>query len=491
MRVVHSPLAALALLILVISSCSSTAQPLEVDIVPAFPSLSFQQPTDIQNAGDGSNRLFVCEKTGRIRVFANSSSVAESEVFLDISSRVITPSEMGLLGLAFHPDYETNGYFYLNYNTDKNGDHITRISRFSVSAADPDRADPNSELILYEFVQPFDNHNGGQVAFGPDGYLYIATGDGGSGNDPQNNGQDLRTPLGKILRIDVDNPAAPLNYSIPDSNPFAGNSEYTQEIYAWGLRNPWRISFDTETGRLWAGDVGQNLFEEIDIIEKGGNYGWRVMEGFHCFNRNNPNVPGTSCDSTSLISPVWEYSHADGGNTSITGGYVYHGGSIPLLQGAYVYADLGSGRVWALREDGGPYFTTLLEDTELTITTFGVDEAQEMYFGAFNGRLYKLALPSGVEDGGEDDAMGAMLHAPRPNPSGSLVTIDYSIMNRGTTALSIFNVLGEKIADIAAGPTEAGTHTATFDTTGMIAGVYYIRLDANGEQISRKLTVAR
>src|SRR5688500_5264072 len=169
MRFVHSPFALLTLLILIISSCSSAAQPLEVDIVQAFPSLSFTQPTDIQNAGDGSNQLFVCEKTGRIRVFANSSGVTESEVFLDISSRVITPIEMRLLGLALHPDYETNGYFYLNYSADKDGAHITRISRFSVSAADPDRADPNSELILYEFVQPYDNHNGGQVAFGPDG----------------------------------------------------------------------------------------------------------------------------------------------------------------------------------------------------------------------------------------------------------------------------------------------------------------------------------
>lgn len=356
-----------------------------VAVEEAFPQLSFTRPVDLQHAGDNSDRIFVVEQRGVISVFPNDPQTGEKSTFLDIEGQVEDEgNEEGLLGLAFHPDYENNGYFYVNY-TASDPDR-TVISRFQVSSSDPNKADENSELVLLEFDQPYSNHNGGQVSFGPDGYLYIAVGDGGSGGDPQGNGQNLKTLLGTLLRIDVDQTSGGENYAIPADNPFANNSEgYREEIYAYGLRNPWRFSFDPENNKLWTGDVGQNAYEEIDIIEKGGNYGWNVMEGFHCFK------PSSDCDQEGLKLPIWEYGRSEG-DVSVTGGFVYRGPSMNTLEGLYVYADYVSGRIWTLDHSDlqNPVNTELL-NAPFAISSFGVDQDNELYICAFDDKIYRFA----------------------------------------------------------------------------------------------------
>lgn len=378
---------------LVLLGCTDSEQPSGVDgntpndvdyqAVEAFPNLSFSQPLDLQHSGDGSNRLFVVEKSGSIKVFENSMSVSKASVFLDIRDRVDdSGSEEGLLGLAFHPDYESNGYFYVNY-TASNPDR-TIIAGYQESADNPDSADKESEIQLLTFDQPYSNHNGGQLAFGPDGYLYIAVGDGGSAGDPNGNGQNRSTLLGSILRIDVDNPDSGNNYGIPPDNPYAGNTRgFREEIYAYGLRNPWRFSFDAANGELWTGDVGQNSYEEIDIIEPGWNYGWNIMEGNHCYE------PSDNCDQSGLELPIWEYDH-DLGN-SVTGGFVYRGPTLENLTGWYIYGDFGSGRIWALHNSDpqNPTNTELL-NTDINISSFGVDADNELYICGFGGRIYQL-----------------------------------------------------------------------------------------------------
>ena len=348
----------------------------------AFPSLSFTRPVDLQHAGDNTNRLFVVEQEGIISVFPNQSNVSSKKTFLDLREKVDdTGNEEGLLGLAFHPNYETNGYFYVNYTTP---DQTTVISRFKVSTGNVDQADPNSEYKILEFDQPYSNHNGGQVSFGPDGFLYIAVGDGGSGGDPQGNGQSRATLLGKILRINVDQEADGNKYAIPADNPYATNtSGYRKEIYAYGLRNPWRFSFDADNGRLWTGDVGQNAYEEIDIIVKGGNYGWKIMEGNHCYS------PSSGCTQTGLIKPIWEYPRDQG--ISVTGGFVYRGPTLTELTGKYIYADFGSARVWALDHSNmsRPVNTEILK-ADFNISSFGIDQNNELYLCAFDSKIYKL-----------------------------------------------------------------------------------------------------
>lgn len=351
----------------------------------AFPGLSFTRPVDLQHPGDGSNRLFVVEQRGVISVFENDASASNKTTFLDIQDKVDDRgNEEGLLGLAFHPDYAANGYFYVNYTVAAEGGR-TVVSRFEVSQDDPNRADPDSELEILSFAQPYDNHNGGQVSFGPDGYLYIAVGDGGSGGDPHGHGQDRATLLGSILRIDIDNQENGRNYGIPEDNPFAGNSEgFREEIYAYGLRNPWRFSFDPETGQLWTADVGQNAYEEIDIIESGRNYGWNIMEGHHCFE------PEEGCDRSGLVPPVWEYERDLG--ISVTGGFVYRGPALTQLTGQYIYADYASGRVWALDNSNPdePVNTQLLQ-AGFSISSFGVDQDNELYLCGFDGKIHRLA----------------------------------------------------------------------------------------------------
>ncbi len=353
-------------------------------IVDAFPNLSFDRPLNIMHAGDQTNRLFVEEQGGVIYVIENNSETSDKTVFLDISDRITDArTEQGLLGLAFHPDFETNGFFYVNYTAAGSGRTI--ISRFHVSEDNPDEADPNSETEILSYSQPFANHNGGDLAFGPRGYLYIAAGDGGDAGDPNGNGQDRTTLLGSILRIDVDNSENGNNYGIPSDNPFAGNDQgFREEIFAYGLRNPWRFSFDPETDDLWAGDVGQNSIEEIHIIESGLNYGWNIIEGSECYR-------SADCDKTGLELPIFEYSHSNG-DRSITGGEVYRGSMLPGLQGYYIYADFISGRIWALdasnRENPD---NTLLIQADFGISSFGTDQNNELYICGFDGKIYHLS----------------------------------------------------------------------------------------------------
>lgn len=354
-------------------------------VVEAFPELSFTRPVDFQHAGDDSNNLFVVEQRGIISVFENDENSATASTFLNIEERVEDSSnEEGLLGLAFHPNFESNGYFYVNYTASSPDRSI--ISRFNLSSTNPEEADPSSELVLLEYEQPFGNHNGGQISFGSDGYLYIGVGDGGSSGDPHENAQNRKTLLGNILRIDVDQQDGEKNYSIPEDNPFFDNTEgYREEIFAYGLRNPWRFSFDTATDQLWVADVGQNSYEEIDIVKNGGNYGWNIMEGFHCFRADE-------CDQNNLELPIYEYDR-DEGDISITGGFVYHGNAIEQLQGLYIYADYVSGRIWSLDfSDPENPINTELFNTNFPISSFGVDQNQEIYICGFDDKIYKFGM---------------------------------------------------------------------------------------------------
>ncbi|MFC2015806.1 PQQ-dependent sugar dehydrogenase [Chloroflexota bacterium] len=353
-------------------------------------------PVGVTNAGDGSSRLFIVEKRGRIRVVQNQ--MLHEAPFLDIANRIGSGgSEQGLLGLAFHPDYGHNGLFFVDY-TDLQGNSV--ISRFSVSS-DPTLADPSSEVVLFTVNQPAANHNGGHLAFGADGYLYIGLGDGGGAGDQYGNGQNGGTLLGAILRIDVDGGPP---YSVPPTNPFLGDGAVRDEIWAMGLRNPWRFSFDRLTDDLYIADVGQNKFEEVDLQLAGSpggeNYGWPIMEGFHCFPEDR------SCDQSGLIPPVQEYDHSQG--CSITGGYVYRGQEFPQLSGIYLFADYCSGTLWGMvrGSDGGrspgergdlapgehrDSRGAAVAQSELNPTAFGEDESGEIYLvNIGDGTLYKL-----------------------------------------------------------------------------------------------------
>jgi len=352
----------------------------------AFPRLTFEQPVDFQHAPDGSHRLFVVEQKGVIHIFENNPDVKESKIFLDLTSQVrLGHSEEGMLGLAFHPRFKDNGYFFVDYIADNPRRSV--VARFRIKPDSPWQADVKSQQIILEVGQPYGNHNGGQIAFGPDGYLYIALGDGGAGGDPHGHGQNRATFLGSILRIDVDHASEGKNYAIPQDNPFVENTEgYREEIYAYGLRNPWRFSFDPVTKWLWAGDVGQDKpYEEIDIIEKGKNYGWNIMEGLHCFK------PAQNCNQEGLTLPIWEYT-LEGGGRSITGGHVYRGKKVPSLQGFYIYADFVSGRVWALKYDGRntPVNSLISHNPNLYPSSFGIDENGELYICSFDGNVYRL-----------------------------------------------------------------------------------------------------
>jgi glucose/arabinose dehydrogenase len=344
-------------------------------------------PLAVVNAGDGSGRLFVVERPGRIRIVKDG--VLAKQPFLDIAERIASGDERGLLGLAFAPDFPSDSRLFVDY-TNRDGNSV--IASFQVPAATPDQADPASERILLQFDQPFENHNGGGLAFGPDGDLYIAAGDGGSGGDPQGNGQKLTTVLGKLLRI---RPGAPDGsqppYSIPADAPFASDPNARPEIRAFGLRNPWRFSFDRATGDLWIGDVGQDAWEEVDVIRASDppnvapNFGWNVMEGRHCFNAD-------SCKQEGLTLPVAEYDHSLG--CAIIGGFVGRDPTEPTLYGGYLYGDDCSGNIWALDaarpESGAP---RLVLDSGRTISSFGEDEAGRLYLtDVGNGTLY-LIIP--------------------------------------------------------------------------------------------------
>jgi glucose/arabinose dehydrogenase len=357
----------------------------EVHLLPVVDK-GLQLPLYLTHAGDGSGNLFVVEQPGTIRVIVQG--ILQDKPFLDITSRVLSGEERGLLGLVFHPKHRQNGRFFVNYTRRDDGATVLaeyRRQGLSLQAS-------TEERTLMVVPQPYANHNGGMVAFGPDGFLYIGRGDGGSGGDPQNRAQNVGELLGKILRIDVDG-AKP--YAIPSDNPYA-HTGGRHEIFATGVRNPWRFSFDRATGALWLADVGEDKWEEIDLVTRGGNYGWRIMEGTHCF------LPEKDCHIEGLTLPVFEYGHGQG-RCSVTGGYVYRGRNFPALQGSYLFGDYCSGEIFALPAPIGNNVAIgskprLLRKTGLRISSFGEDETGEVYVVDHRGALYRLSPSSSPPD---------------------------------------------------------------------------------------------
>ena len=360
--------------------------PMPIAYEVAFPEMRLRRPVVITHAGDNSGRLFVVTQQGVIHVFPNRPDVAETQTFLDIEAKVAyadTKNEEGFLGLAFHPNYKRNGFFFAYYTEEPS---TSVISRFQVSKDDSNVADPDSEEVLLKVKQPYWNHNGGTLAFGPDGYLYIGLGDGGKFNDPHMNGQNIQSLLGSILRIDVDHRTKDRPYAIPEDNPFVEQPRFARpEIYAYGFRNIWRLSFDRKTGQLWAADVGQDFWEEINVIEPGKNYGWNLREAQHKFG-----LVGSEA-RPDLVDPIFEYDHEVG--KSITGGLVYRGTEVPGLQGYYLYADYVSGKVWGLKYDLDSRRVTAnrhIAGDNVPVITFGDDAAGEVYFSDAFGRIFRF-----------------------------------------------------------------------------------------------------
>ncbi len=371
----------------------------------AFPNLKFDRPVALAFPGDDSNLLFVAEQhTALIWSFPNQRASKDKKVFLKLTHPINKGNEEGLLGLAFHPRYKENKQFFIYYSAIDRGTRRSVVSRFTASSDNPRRADPGSEQRIWVSADdPFENHNGGTIAFGPDGFLYITLGDGGAADDPMTSGQNPADWFGSILRIDVDHPSGGKPYGIPADNPVLRSEKFASwapEVYCIGLRNVWKFSFDRQTGDLWAGDVGQNLWEMVHRIENGGNYGWSIKEAFHPFQPQRRQKP----EPASKISPpIVEYPHAptrdrpDSG-LSITGGYVYRGKKLPSLVGVYVYGDFESGRIWGLRYEDGKLITNgelidMRRGPKLNIASFGEDAQGEMYILAFDGRIHELVAP--------------------------------------------------------------------------------------------------
>ena len=382
--------------------------PITLATAVAFPNLHFDRPVALAYPEDGSNLLFVAEQhQAKVQSFPNDPATTDKQLFLQLPDPINRGNEEGLLGLAFHPKYKENGQFFVYYSAnDQQQRHGRRsvFSRFKVSNYDQRKADPNSEERIWVSADdPFENHNGGCIAFGPDGYLYLSLGDSGAADDPLTTGQNPKDWFGSILRIDVDHASDGKAYGIPKDNPAKRGGKFSHwapEVYCIGLRNVWKFSFDRQTGTLWAADVGQNLWEMVHIVKNGGNYGWSIREGFHPFQPQRRQ----RADAASKISPpLVEYPHApnaerkDDGK-SITGGYVYRGKALPELYGLYVYGDFDTGRIWALREEGGKAvangeIVNLRTNPKLNIAAFGEDPAGELYILAFDGRIHKLVRP--------------------------------------------------------------------------------------------------
>ncbi len=460
--------------IALISLFLTTSAARAADVIPAFPSLPiFDSPINIEDPGDGTDRLFVVERDGRIYVFANNPSVSQRSLFLDIRTQVNLAGECGLLGLAFHPNYENNRYFYICYVTVLPFETV--IARVTTNAANPNLADPSSLLPILRIGQSSNYHKGGCVAFGPDGYLYISLGE--DTNAP--NSQNLTSLKGKVLRIDVDNPGGGLQYGIPPDNPFAGNgSGYREEIYAFGFRNPWRFGFDMDTGKLWLGDVGQNTWEEVDVLRKGRNFGWPRMEGKVCYPIGSP------CDTIGLnaVIPIAVYDHG-AGSASITGGRVYRGPSVPSLYGRYLYADYIDGSIRSFDVDQNPAVPSVVKDTNLNIVAFGEDANRELYLAAFDGVIYRFEETATAVTA-RPPTVGS-LGVARPNPFRTSATLVYTLPAMGRVRLDVFDVRGAHVATLADQLTPRGDHTVAWngrDANGRAqpSGIYFCRLVVDG-----------
>lgn len=446
----------------------SFAQDLELDLFAS----GFNRPVNIKHAGD--DRLFVVEQDGIIKIL-NADGSIESTNFLDIDSRVgSSGNEQGLLGLAFHPNYATNGYFFVYY-TNNSGNTV--VSRFSRIGVNPTIADPNSELIILSFSQPYSNHNGGELQFGPDGYLYISSGDGGSGGDPQNNSQNLTSLLGKLLRIDVNNSTVANPYAIPADNPFTGTATNRDEIWAYGLRNAWKFSFDSMNDDLWVADVGQNAREEINQVastDAGLNYGWRCYEGNNTYNTSG-------CPSSSTMTfPVAEYSHT-GGRCSITGGYVYRGSVYPNLQGLYFFADVCTQEVGYLEYVGGNWVSTF-ETFSGGLVAFGEDINNELYVSTLGGNVYRL-----IDAALSIDEYGIEGVSIYPNPAKDELIIDFtSVGSSLSIEILIYDMQGKKVSTI----NKNGNTIEKVNTSNFEKGIYLMKIsNDNGEERTHKLVI--
>lgn len=458
------------------------------EIEEAFPNLRFDFPVDLAN--DGLGRLYVVERAGRIYSFPNDSTTRDTTLFLDIRDAVFDADiESGLLSLSFHPQYEDNGYFYVYYLTDN--PLRSRLSRFERSDADPFNADVASETVIVEVNQPSPKHNGGDSAFGSDGYLYLSLGDGSTGRDTFGNAQNLETLLGSIIRIDVDNPSNGRNYGIPPDNPFAGNmSGYREEIYAYGLRNPWRFSIDPVTGHIWAGDVGEVTWEEVDFIVKGGNYGWPIMEGPVCFD------PPENCVSDGLYPPVHAYDHDVG--VSVTGGFVYRGRRVPELVGRYLFADWSGRQLWSLQYDGNPYEpdsefeVEQITDAKRFISSFGVDEHNEVYMlFTFEGRIMRfIATQDMTVEPPELPEFEFTLTG--PNPFSGDATFRLASSSGGWVRVAVYDVLGREIEVLLDRTMTSTTETSIrLGGSGLPNGTYYVRALSENGSITHKVVLNR
>jgi glucose/arabinose dehydrogenase len=443
-------------------------------VFEAFPGLpDFAYPVAVVDPMDGTRRLFVAELGGRIYVFQNDAAVSSRALFLDISAEFTIAGEGGLLGLAFDPSYATSGHCYVTYTVDNPRREI--LARFTADPVNPDTVLALSKEVIKEIPKASLAHNGGHIVFGPDGYLYWGLGD----DQIIRHAQDLTQWNGKLLRIDADTPSDSTLYSIPPDNPFvASGGGVHPEIYAFGLRNPWRFSFDPPTGRLWLADVGHSRWEEIDIMHKGRNYGWSRMEGNVCY-------PFVNCDTTglNLVAPLFVYPHPPGSGASVTGGYVYRGPSAPSMVGKYIYADYITGDIWALSWDGVSEPTNAHIDTLGAITSFGIDQDDELYCVSFDGNVYRMFSappPPPVPP------RNAIVNV-SPNPFRNQTTIGFELADAGRATLDVFDVAGRRIARISDASAGAGAGSAQWDGRNdqgepVGSGVYFIRLSLDGNQ---------
>lgn len=470
----------LLLLAALVVAASPAAQ---ITLQTAFPTVSFSSPIELVSAPGDSSRIYVAEQGGRIVTLDATDATPAATTFLNVSTRISSGGERGLLGMAFHPEYETNGYVYLHYTG--SGDGRTVLARYTRSAANPLTADLASEVVLLTVAQPFSNHNGGKLAFGPDSLLYLSLGDGGSGGDPGNRAQNRTTLLGKILRIDPDTTAGALPYGIPEDNPYAGNTEgFREEIYAYGIRNAWKFGFDRETGVLWAADVGQGNWEEVSHIENGGNYGWRIMEGAHCYS------PSSGCDQTGLILPVYEYNHS-GGRCSITGGTVYRGTANPALVGDYLYADYCGGVVSALSPDStGRLVNRTLVNAGFGVIGFGEDAYGEMYvlMQSSGATSVRRIVQQGVATDGAPDAPRVAVRAAGPQPFTDATAV--AVTADGPARVTLIDALGRTVAVLHDGPLGATTRLAV-DGRALAPGVYVVRAETAGGSAALRVVRAR
>jgi len=470
------------ILLCLITNRSAIGQPV---IEVAYPNLTFSLPIDFQIANGIDDTVFVAERAGVIKKLRNDVDAESTTTILNISSKVNTSGEGGLIGFTFHPDFQNTPQLFVHYTAPDPFRSV--FARYTIDPA-TGLADSGSEFIILEIEQPFTNHNAGQIRFGPDGYLYIATGDGGSGGDPLENGQNPATLLGNILRIDINQTSPGLNYAIPPDNPFVGNNEgVREEIFAYGFRNPFRFSFDAETGELWVGDVGQSRREEINLVEIGKNYGWNTMEGSLCFD------PSSGCDQTGLELPVFEYSQP--GSQSVTGGFRYRGAEVTELSERYVYADFVSGNVWSFEFDGENATDNQLID-ELTgnsVVCFGEDQNRELHICSFDGNIYRIgtSVVTSNEEFISERPESIQLNQNYPNPFNPATVISFTLPEAQTVTLDVYNIVGQKVASLLNSRLSAGEHSVNFDASNLASGVYIYVLKSESQSLSRTMALLK